>query len=94
MAQVNEAGQGRVVAHDLLEAVDVPGCQTLRVEHGVLTLRIPKAEEIKPKQIKITATSDAQPARELGGGHALDHQLAVAVIDEGACRQIGPGLFE
>jgi HSP20 family protein len=41
---------------------------TASYEHGVLTLRIPKAEEVKPKQIKITATSDAQPARELGGG--------------------------
>ena len=36
-------------------------------EHGILTLRIPKAEEVKPKQIKITATSDAQPERELVG---------------------------
>jgi HSP20 family protein len=40
---------------------------TASYENGVLTLRIPKAEEIKPKQIKITATSDAQPARELAG---------------------------
>jgi HSP20 family protein len=39
-------------------------------EHGILTLRIPKAEEVKPKQIKITATSDAQPAREIAGGTA------------------------
>jgi HSP20 family protein len=36
-------------------------------ENGVLTLRIPKAAEVKPKQIKITATSDAQPDRELVG---------------------------
>jgi HSP20 family protein len=36
-------------------------------ENGMLTLRIPKAEEVKPKQIKITATSDAQPERELVG---------------------------
>jgi HSP20 family protein len=41
---------------------------TASYEHGVLTLRIPKAEEVKPKQIRITATSDAQPGRELGGG--------------------------
>jgi HSP20 family protein len=40
---------------------------TASYENGVLTLRIPKAEEIKPKQIKITATSDAQPERELVG---------------------------
>jgi HSP20 family protein len=40
---------------------------TAQFENGMLTLRIPKAEEIKPKQIKITATSDAQPERELVG---------------------------
>jgi len=44
---------------------------TAAFEHGILTLRIPKAEEIKPKQIKITATTDAQPERELvGAGQA------------------------
>ncbi len=38
---------------------------TAAFENGLLTLRIPKAEEIKPKQIKITATNDARPEREL-----------------------------
>jgi HSP20 family protein len=36
-------------------------------ELGILTLRIPKAEEVKPKQIRITATGDARPERELVG---------------------------
>ena len=40
---------------------------TATYERGILTLRIPKAEEVKPKQIRITATSDAQPERELVG---------------------------
>jgi HSP20 family protein len=41
---------------------------TAAFEHGVLTLRIPKAEEIKPRQIKISAgTADTQPAPELVG---------------------------
>jgi len=40
---------------------------TASYEHGVLTLRIPKAEEVKPRQIKITATGDGQPERELVG---------------------------
>ena len=40
---------------------------TAAFENGILTLRIPKAEEVKPKQIKITATTDAQPERELVG---------------------------
>ncbi len=37
-------------------------------ENGVLTLRIPKAEEIKPKQIRIsTSAADTQRERELVG---------------------------
>jgi len=43
---------------------------TAGFENGILTLRIPKAEEVKPKQIKITATTDAQPGRELVGAGA------------------------
>ncbi len=43
---------------------------TATFEHGILTLRIPKAEEVKPKQIKITATTDAQPKRDLVGSGA------------------------
>lgn len=41
---------------------------TASYEHGVLTLRIPKADEIKPKQIRISAaTGDAKPEPELVG---------------------------
>jgi HSP20 family protein len=42
---------------------------TASFEHGLLTLRIPKAEEIKPKQIRISAasTAETQPERELVG---------------------------
>lgn len=40
---------------------------TATYEHGVLTLRIPKAEEVKPRQIKITAIGAEQPERELVG---------------------------
>jgi HSP20 family protein len=40
---------------------------TATYEHGILTLHIPKAEEVKPKQIRITATGDVQPERELVG---------------------------
>ncbi len=36
-------------------------------ENGILTLRIPKAEEVKPRQIRITAASEARPERELAG---------------------------
>jgi HSP20 family protein len=41
---------------------------TASFEHGMLTLRIPKAEEIKPRQIRISASStDAAPEPELVG---------------------------
>ena len=43
---------------------------TAAFENGILTLRIPKAEEVKPRQIKITATTDGQPERELVGAGA------------------------
>lgn len=42
---------------------------TATFEHGMLTLRLPKAEEVKPRQIKIQATTpgDVQPERDLVG---------------------------
>jgi HSP20 family protein len=43
---------------------------TANFENGMLTLQIPKAEEVKPRQIKITATGEARPERELAGAGA------------------------
>jgi HSP20 family protein len=40
---------------------------TATYENGILTLHIPKAEEVKPKQIRITVSGDAQSERELVG---------------------------
>jgi len=37
-----------------------PDKATATFEHGVLTLRIPKAERVKPRQIKISPVSEAQ----------------------------------
>jgi HSP20 family protein len=44
-----------------------PDRATATFEHGVLTLRIPKAEEIKPRQIKISPTA-SDPGRDGGSG--------------------------
>jgi len=41
---------------------------TAGYEHGILTLRIPKAEEVKPRQIRITATGDAPERGLVGAG--------------------------
>ncbi len=47
-----------------------PDKATATFEHGVLTLRIPKAEEVKPRQIKISPTAtddrDGGPAGQPG----------------------------
>ena len=37
-------------------------------EHGVLTLRIPKAEQVKPRQIRISAVSNGTAASGPGAG--------------------------
>ncbi len=39
-------------------------------ENGMLTLTIPKAEQAKPRQIKINATGDGSSARPVGPGES------------------------
>jgi HSP20 family protein len=41
-----------------------PDRATATFEHGVLTLRIPKAEQMKPRQIRISPVTDGQPTRD------------------------------
>jgi HSP20 family protein len=41
-----------------------PDKATATFEHGVLRLRIPKAEQTKPRQIRISTVTDATPAPE------------------------------
>lgn len=41
-----------------------PDKATATFEHGLLHLRIPKAEAVKPRQIRITPTIDGQAATE------------------------------
>jgi HSP20 family protein len=42
---------------------------TATFEHGVLHLRIPKAEAIKPRQIRITPTIDGQSTSDAAAGN-------------------------
>jgi HSP20 family protein len=39
------------------------------LEHGVLTLHIPKAEEMKPRRIQVTAGSSSQSPQMIEGEH-------------------------
>ncbi len=39
-----------------------PDQASAHYEHGVLTLTLPKREEARPRQIRITATSDVEPS--------------------------------
>ncbi len=59
---LQEIRRGRFIRTLTLPEGLEPDKATATFEDGVLTLRIPKAEEVKPRQIKIT-TGDGQHAR-------------------------------
>jgi len=40
-----------------------PDKATATFEHGMLSLRIPKAEQVKPRQIRISPVSEAKATR-------------------------------
>jgi HSP20 family protein len=45
---------------------------TAAFEHGLLRLSIPKAEAAKPRQIRITPTTESPATAEAAGGEAID----------------------
>ncbi len=51
-----------------------PDRATATFENGILTLRIPRAEEVKPRQIRITPTTDAQASTPAGGSSSESAQ--------------------
>ena len=63
---LQEIRRGRFIRTLTLPAGLEPDKATATFEDGILTLRIPKAEQVKPRQIKIS-TSDGHDA---GNGHA------------------------
>jgi HSP20 family protein len=48
-----------------------PDKATATFEHGVLKLRIPRAEAVKPRQIRITPTTDEPSTNGSNGKHGL-----------------------
>ncbi|MBA3779363.1 MAG: Hsp20/alpha crystallin family protein [Chloroflexi bacterium] len=47
---------------------------TARFENGMLTLSIPKAEEAKPRHIRITPTTDGSTSKAVGPGQSTKGQ--------------------
>jgi HSP20 family protein len=60
---VSEIRRGTVSRSVTLPTGLEPDKATATFEHGVLTLRIPKAESVKPRQIRISPTTDGQAER-------------------------------
>src|ERR1035437_9687305 len=61
---LQEIRRGRFVRTHALQAGLAPDKATATFEDGILTLRIPKAEQVKPRQIKIT-TGQVQNSRSI-----------------------------
>ena len=72
---LQEIRRGRFIRTLTLRAGLEPDKATATFEDGILTLRIPKAEQVKPRQIKIS-TSDGHGA---GDSHAGNGHASVAV---------------
>ena len=65
-----------------------PDKATASFEHGMLKLRIPKAEEVKPRQIRITPTVDGSASNrsdaQLNGHRAGDSTSETTAVGAGA----------
>ena len=63
---VQEIRRGEFVRTVSLPSGLEPDKATATFENGMLTLRIPKAEQVKPRQIRISPVTDAKPTSEEG----------------------------
>jgi HSP20 family protein len=71
-AVVREIRRGSVArAIALPDGLDAEAA-TATFEHGVLQLRIPRSETVKPRQIRITPTIDGQPTTGIAAGAQAD----------------------
>ena len=72
---ISEIRHGSVSRAVALPSGLEPDKATATFEHGVLHLSIPRAEAVKPRQIRISPTTDAQPTNGTavaGNGNAAD----------------------
>jgi HSP20 family protein len=70
-ALVTEIRRGSVSRTIALPSGLEPDKATATYEHGMLKLRIPKAEAVKPRQIRITPTTDGSSAHGSNGSKSL-----------------------
>ena len=80
---VQEIRRGSVARAITLPTGLEPDKATATFEHGVLTLRIPKAESVKPRQIRISPTTEgsataAPKVQASTNGQASDRQPATS----------------
>jgi HSP20 family protein len=68
---VTEIRRGSVSRTITLPTGLEPDKATATYEHGMLKLRIPKAEAVKPRQIRITPTTDVSTTNGLDGSKSL-----------------------
>lgn len=68
---VTEIRRGSVSRTISLPAGLEPDKATATFEHGILKLRIPKAEAVKPRQIRITPTTDGSSSSGSNGSQRL-----------------------
>jgi HSP20 family protein len=69
---INEIRRGSVSRAVALPTGLEPDKATATFEHGVLHLSIPRAESVKPRQIRISPTIDGQPSNGSTAGAAED----------------------
>ena len=65
-AERGRAGDRREAVPPVRESLDTDRIAA-SYDQGVLTLRIPVAEQAKPRKVEITAGTDAQPANSTSG---------------------------
>jgi HSP20 family protein len=89
---VQEIRRGTVARAVTLPTGLEPDRASATFEHGVLTLRIPKAESVKPRQIRISPTvegtaRDARPSEVTSNGATGNGDTANGAAGDGASRE-------
>ena len=88
---VSEIRRGTVSRSVTLPTGLEPDKATATFEHGVLTLRIPKAESVKPRQIRISPTTDGQAtsgqATNAQVGHGAKESTTMQTPSNGSNRE-------